>query len=86
MERRLNKPAISLWNLYKEAANLQDLNKSITFHERATQMAPENHSKLPQWLNELGVVMNAWYLRLGHINDLVQAISVGEKAVRITPE
>ncbi|KAG5770588.1 hypothetical protein H9Q69_002205 [Fusarium xylarioides] len=62
------------------------LDDGIDLLEKACELAPDGHTDHIRSLNNLGKLLTWRFKELGHDDDIVRAIEVGQKAVSATPQ
>jgi len=63
-----------------------DISDAIVLQRRVVELAPEDHPRIPVWLNTLGLSLMRRFERIGDMDDISEAISLQRRAIELTPK
>jgi tetratricopeptide (TPR) repeat protein len=77
---------VAAYQDFESHGNLQSLELAISKFEALAEMTPENHSSLPDILNNLGTFLRCRFEQFGVLADVDNGIERLEMAVGLTPD
>jgi tetratricopeptide (TPR) repeat protein len=71
---------------FEQQGNLEALEQAISQFQAIVNAIPEDDSRLPQALNNLGAFLHSRFEQLGHLDDLNRGIEMLQRAISLTPQ